>query len=154
MVRSVVFCCVWAVVSFWGLAARALDDHRVVVKIDREVPITRAKDTRRAMMSLVHSGVADDDEPSDQGHAVVAIDVGQIMPAEHFHARMAAMSEEIKAADVAEGAAIYLPGELEWRHRERALAEGIPLPEDVLISLRGLAEDSGIDPADYGVNLG
>ena len=118
------------------------------------VEILTAVLTGSAMMSQVHSWVSDDDEPSDQGHAFVAIDVGQIMPAEHFHARMAAMSEEIKAADVAEGAAIYLPGELEWRHRERALAEGIPLPEDVLISLRGLAEDSGIDPADYGINLG
>ena len=43
---------------------------------------------------------------------------------------------------------------MEWERRERALREGIEMPEDVLISLRGLAEDSGIDPADYGIHLG
>ena len=118
------------------------------------VEILTAVLTGSAMMSQVHSWVSDEDEPSNQGHAFVAFDVGQMMPAERFHGRMAAMSDEIKAADLAEGAAIYLPGELEWRHRERALVDGIPLPEDVLISLRGLAADCGVDPAHFGVDLG
>ena len=43
---------------------------------------------------------------------------------------------------------------MEWQRREQALAEGIALPEDVLTSLRGLAADSGLDPGDFGVDLG
>ena len=107
-----------------------------------------------AMMSGVHSWVADTDEPSNQGHAFIAIDVGAMMPLGEFHARMATMCKEIKGASTAKGGTIFLPGEIEWNKREQALAEGIVMPEDVLISLRGLAEDSGLDPADFNLDLG
>ena len=107
-----------------------------------------------AMMGGVHSWVADTDEPSNQGHAFVAIDVGAMMPLQEFHARMDAMCKEIKSASPAKGGTIFLPGEIEWNHREQALAEGIAMPEDVLISLRGLAEESGLDPADFNLDLG
>jgi ureidoglycolate dehydrogenase (NAD+) len=118
------------------------------------VEILTAVLTGSAMMSGVHSWVSDDPEPSDQGHAFIAIDVGEIMPAAEFHQRIGAMSEEIAAAEMAPGQRIFLPGQMEWERRERALREGIEMPEDVLISLRGLAEDSEIDPADYGIDLG
>ena len=117
------------------------------------VEILTAVLTGSAMMGQVRSWVADDPQPPDQGHAFLALDVGAMLPARHFHQRMAAMSDAIKGADPAAGAAIYLPGEMEWQHRERALVEGIPLPEDVLVSLRGLAADSGLDPANYGLDL-
>ena len=107
-----------------------------------------------AMMSGVHSWVADTDEPSNQGHAFVAIDVGAMMPLQEFHARMDAMCQEIKSASPAKGGTIFLPGEIEWNQREQALADGIAMPEDVLISLRGLAEESGLDPADFNLDLG
>ena len=85
-----------------------------------------------AMMSGVHSWVADTDEPSNQGHAFIAIDVGAMMPLDQFHARMATMCKEIKGASTAKGGTIFLPGEIEWNKREQALAEGIVMPEDVL----------------------
>ena len=107
-----------------------------------------------AMMSGVQSWVADTDEPSNQGHAFVAIDVGAMMPLEEFHARMDVMCKEIKGASPARGGTIFLPGEIEWNQREQALAEGIAMPEDVLISLRGLAEESGLDAADFNLDLG
>ena len=107
-----------------------------------------------AMMSGVQSWVADTDEPSNQGHAFLAINVGSMMPLEEFHARIATMSEEIKGASTAKGGTIFLPGEIEWNNRDKALTEGISMPEDVLISLRGLAEDSEIDPADFNLDLG
>ncbi len=118
------------------------------------VEILTAVMTGSAMMSAVHSWVSDDPEPSDQGHAFIAIDVGAIMPADEFHQRIGAMSAEIASAEMTPGQRIYLPGQMEWERRERALREGIEMPEDVLISLRGLAEDSGVDPADYGIDLG
>lgn len=39
----------------------------------------------------------------------------------------------------------YLPGEMEWERRERALAEGMDLPEDVVANLRLLAEELNLD---------
>ena len=118
------------------------------------VEILTATMSGAAMMSGVQSWVADTNEPSNQGHAFLAMNVGAMMPESEFHARMATMCSEIKEADMAPGYEIYLPGEMEWNNREKALVEGIVMPEDVLISLRGLAGDSGLNPADFGVDLG
>ena len=118
------------------------------------VEILTATLSGAAMMSGVQSWVADTDAPSNQGHAFLVINAGAMMPETEFHARMQAMCAEIKQADMAEGYDIFLPGEIEWNNRERALKEGMVMPEDVLISLRGLAEDSELDPADFNVDLG
>jgi ureidoglycolate dehydrogenase (NAD+) len=42
---------------------------------------------------------------------------------------------------------VYLPGEIEWEHREDALTNGIPLPQHVLASLHNAARDLGLDTA-------
>ena len=119
------------------------------------VEILTAVLTGSAMMSQVQSWAADLPEPSNQGHAFLAINAGAMMPADEFNGRMQHMSEELKAAPTAAGTdRIYLPGEMEWERRDKALVEGMVLPEDVLISLRGLAADSELDPADYNLNLG
>ncbi len=118
------------------------------------VEILTATLSGAAMMSGVQSWVADTDKPSSQGHAFLAINVGAMMPLEDFHARIAAMCKEIKSASPAKGGTIFLPGEMEWNKRGKALTEGIFMPEDVLISLRGLAEDSELDPADFNLDLG
>lgn len=110
--------------------------------------------TGSAMMSGVHSWVSDDPEPSNQGHTFIAIDVSAIMPAEKFYQRIGEMSAEITSAEMAPGQRIYLPGEMEWERRENALIEGIELPEDVLISLRELAVESGVEPSKYGITFG
>jgi ureidoglycolate dehydrogenase (NAD+) len=56
------------------------------------------------------------------------------------------MIREIKSAPLAKGSdRIYLPGEIELEKRAVALVEGIVLPADVVASLRGLAEDIGLD---------
>ena len=58
---------------------------------------------------------------------------------------MDALIREIKTAPKAKGSQrIYLPGEMEWERREAALAQGIPLPEHVVHSLSGLADDLGL----------
>ena len=118
------------------------------------VEILTATLSGSAMMSGVYSWVSDDEEPSNQGHAFLVINAGAMMPLEDFHARMGAMCTEIKGAETAKDGAIFLPGEMEWNNREKALIEGIALPEDVLISLRGLAADSDLDPADFNLDLG
>ena len=81
-------------------------------------------------------------QPTNHGAAFIAIDVATIMEPAKFAARVDALIDEIHAAPVAAGAQrIYVPGEMEWERRRRAIASGIPLPSDVVDSLRGLAGD-------------
>ncbi len=68
-----------------------------------------------------------------------------MLPIDEFKQRMDAMIRELRQAPKAKGAErIYVPGEMEWEKRREALAQGIPLPDDVLDSLRGLAGDLGL----------
>jgi len=83
--------------------------------------------------------------PTRHGAAFMAIDVGAMIPIDAFKARMDRMIREIRQAPKAKGSdRIYLPGEREWENRREALAGGIAMPEDVLESLRGLAQDLGM----------
>ena len=82
------------------------------------------------------------DQPTDHGAAFLAMDVGAMMPLGQFHERVARVVREIREAPKAKGCErIYLPGDMEWEKRARALAEGIELPEDVVANLRLLAQD-------------
>lgn len=84
--------------------------------------------------------------PTDHGAAFIAVDIGAMMPREEFEARMAQTIREIRKAPRAEGAErIYLPGEMEWERREKALVEGIEFPPDVVANLKLLAEEMGAD---------
>jgi LDH2 family malate/lactate/ureidoglycolate dehydrogenase len=119
------------------------------------VEILAAVLTGAATLSGVKSWVLDTAEPTDEGHAFIAIDIAQMMPLGEFRGRMDGMIREIKAAPLARGAErIYLPGEIELEKQEVALVEGIVLPPDVVASLRGLAEDVGTDPAAFDLDLG
>jgi ureidoglycolate dehydrogenase (NAD+) len=102
--------------------------------------------TGAAMLSQVSSWVVDLPDPTDEGHAFIAIDVGSIMPIQEFKGRIDWLIREIKGSPKAKGSErIYLPGEMEWERRDKALKEGMQLPEDVIASLAGLAEDVGLD---------
>ena len=84
--------------------------------------------------------------PTDHGAAFLAIDVNQMMAADHFRRRMAQAMEEIRQSPRAKGVGrIYLPGEMEWERREQALREGIDLPDDVTANLRLLADEIGLE---------
>jgi ureidoglycolate dehydrogenase (NAD+) len=83
--------------------------------------------------------------PTQHGAAFMAIDVGAMTLGDSFKHRVDKMIRDIRQAPKAKGAErIYLPGEIEWQHRRKALAGGLDLPADVLASLRGLAEDLGM----------
>jgi ureidoglycolate dehydrogenase (NAD+) len=110
------------------------------------VEILTAVLTGSAIMSGVSSWVLNTTKPSNQGFAFIAMDVGQMMPLGEFKGRMDGMIREIKAAPLAKGAErIYLPGEIELERYDAAAVEGIALPPDVVASLRGLADDVGMD---------
>jgi LDH2 family malate/lactate/ureidoglycolate dehydrogenase len=102
--------------------------------------------TGAAVTRQVVSWVLDDPAvPTGHGAAFLAIDVSALMPPETFRHRIDRMAQEIRQAPKAAGAErIYLPGEMEWEQRERALAEGVLLPPDVVESITALADDLGI----------
>jgi ureidoglycolate dehydrogenase (NAD+) len=90
--------------------------------------------------------------PTDHGAAFLALDVNAFMPREIFEQRVQRTLVEIRAAPKAKRVErIYVPGEMEWERRERALAEGIDLPEDVIASLCPLAGEMGIELEDLRV---
>ena len=110
--------------------------------------------TGAAIASQVRSWVLDTPEPTNEGHAFIAIDVAAMMPLETFQARMEGFVREIREAPKAKGAErIYLPGEMEWERREAALAQGMVMPPYVLESLRGLAADVDLDPAHFNLTF-
>jgi LDH2 family malate/lactate/ureidoglycolate dehydrogenase len=83
--------------------------------------------------------------PTGHGAAFLAINVGALMPMETFKQRVDGLAGEIHAAPKARGSdRIFLPGEIEWENRKRALAEGIVLPPDVVASIEALSEELGI----------
>jgi LDH2 family malate/lactate/ureidoglycolate dehydrogenase len=85
--------------------------------------------------------------PTHHGAAFLAFDLGAMMPADEFRARVDALVNEIHAAPTAPGVKrVRVPGEPEWDRRKTALVEGIPLPEDVRGTLRKLAADLGMEP--------
>jgi ureidoglycolate dehydrogenase (NAD+) len=84
--------------------------------------------------------------PPGLGHAFLAIDVDRIMPLDAFKDRMDKMIHEIRISPAAEGSdRVYLPGEMEWRKREAALKDGIPLPDSILAALSKLSGAVGLD---------
>lgn len=96
--------------------------------------------------SWIPGVVGDPPGPANQGQMFIAIDASSMSSADVFDARMGWLADYIHQAPKAEGAErIYLPGEIEWEKREKALAEGIVLPPDVVDSLRGLAQEAGMD---------
>ena len=65
----------------------------------------------------------------------------EFLPVADFKQRMDHLIAEIHAAPKVGDARIYAPGEIEFERREKALRDGIDLPDDVVANLRGLAED-------------
>ena len=111
--------------------------------------------TGAAITSQVKSWVLDSPEPTNEGHAFLAINIPAMLSLETFDQRMNGMIQEFHDAPKAKGSdRIYLPGEIEWERRDAALARGMLLPPYVRESLRGLAEDYKLDPSAYQLELG
>jgi len=84
-------------------------------------------------------------KPTKHGAAFLVIDGNALMPAQEFTRKVEALIDEIHAAPRAEGVdRLFVPGEMEWERRDRALREGIALPEDVASSLEKAASIAGI----------
>ncbi len=78
---------------------------------------------------------------ANEGHAFFAINVDGLTGQANFQERLKAMTDEILNAPKAEGSKIMLPGDIEHERRRKAYAEGLQLPDYVLVNLKGLARD-------------
>ncbi len=88
---------------------------------------------------------SDPSQPTQHGACFIAIDAGTMQSLDHFRAHMDQMIRDLRATPRAAGAErIYVPGEMEWERRERALREGILLPGDVARNLVALSESTGM----------
>lgn len=80
--------------------------------------------TGAGLLSQVVSWNLDLEAKNNVGHAFIAVDLAQMLPMDEFEARMEQMVQELESAPLAKNAQkIFVPGEMEWAKREKALAE-------------------------------
>ena len=83
------------------------------------------------------------DEMSE--HFFYALNIENFVPLNEFTETMDETIRTIRASKTAEGVErVYLPGEIEWLHRQKCLREGIPLHKNHLESLANLANELGV----------
>jgi len=102
--------------------------------------------TGAGMLGEVKSWILQSKDVSHLGQAFIVINVGAIIPIEHFRQRVDQIVRELRQSPKAKGSErVYVPGEIEWGKREDALKNGIPLPDQILASLHGLGKQLGLD---------
>lgn len=86
------------------------------------------------------------EKPNNVCHTFMAINPKLFLGAEAVSRRVETMGEILRNAPKAKGVErIYMPGEIEWDKHTAAEEEGFCIPADVEDSLKGLAEESGIE---------
>ncbi len=81
-----------------------------------------------------------------KGDFMLAVDPSAFGPAEEFRSRVRGFVEMVKGSRKAPGVEeILVPGEPEFRTRERRLREGIPIPDEVWAELLQAAREVGVD---------
>jgi ureidoglycolate dehydrogenase (NAD+) len=102
--------------------------------------------TGAGMLSEVKSWILQSKEVSRLGQAFIVINVGAIIPIEHFKKRVDQIIRELRQSPKAKGSdRVYVPGEIEWEKREDALKNGISLPEQIFASLHRVGKQLGLD---------
>lgn len=110
------------------------------------VELLSAVMTGAGMLSQITSWNLDMPSANNAGHAFIAIDVSQMMPAEQYNSRINQMIQEIKNGPKAKGAErIFMPGEMEWSKREKTLQSGeLQLTDAMSASLQQLSDATGV----------
>ena len=106
--------------------------------------------TGAGLLSEITSWNLDLPSRNKVGHAFIAVDISQMMEPEMFCKRMQHMVSELKNAPKAKDAEkIFVPGEMDWEKREKALASGEIEVTDVMAdNYRRLSELTGV-----GINI-
>ena len=101
--------------------------------------------TGAGILSEIASWNLDLSSTNNAGHAFIAIDVSKMIPMDVFTSRIGQMASELKNGPKAKGAdEIFLPGEMEWNKREKALSSGeLELTDAMVASLQQLSDATG-----------
>jgi len=95
--------------------------------------------------SLEVRSVHDLKNPSPVGFFLQAIDISAFCDPVLFYERVDALSEQLRAADPADGVSrIYTPGEPEWEREQERRENGIPIGPKVMESLLDLAGELNV----------
>jgi LDH2 family malate/lactate/ureidoglycolate dehydrogenase len=90
---------------------------------------------------------ADFDRGQRMGHFFGALDVAAFMPVEQFRRRIDDLIAYVKGMPLAEDAEeILVPGEPEARKAAEYRVAGIPIEQDVLATMNGVAAELGVEP--------
>ncbi|TVR54554.1 MAG: Ldh family oxidoreductase [Spirochaetaceae bacterium] len=101
--------------------------------------------TGASFLSGINRWIDPEPKPADQGQAYIAVDVDAMMAPHVFADRMKKAVAEIRSAPKAAGHdRVYLPGEMEWERRDDAVANGLLLPDYVLMNLFTVADKNGL----------
>ncbi|MGE5766791.1 MAG: Ldh family oxidoreductase, partial [Bacteroidota bacterium] len=80
------------------------------------------------------------EQPSGTGHFFLLIDPRRLLGAEAYDAAIARFRDIVRSTPPADPAQpVQLPGEREQQRRDKALAEGIELPGDLVAKIEALA---------------
>ncbi|MGE3270282.1 MAG: Ldh family oxidoreductase [Chloroflexota bacterium] len=83
---------------------------------------------------------------SGTGHFFVAIDIARFMPLNHYTARVDALVQTMKLAELIEGTAgIMMPGEREFLTEKQRRAEGIAITPELAPELEKAARLTGVE---------
>jgi LDH2 family malate/lactate/ureidoglycolate dehydrogenase len=86
------------------------------------------------------------DYPRDQGAMLIALRIDAFQPVDAFREMAAEFSRLLKTTPRAPGCEeILLPGEPEWRSKEKRGSEGIPLPQKTWDRLQETAVSLGLE---------
>jgi LDH2 family malate/lactate/ureidoglycolate dehydrogenase len=88
--------------------------------------------------------ITDVSGPSRTGHLFVAINVAKFIDPQRFSQSIDTVIRGIKALPSADGAPVYLPGEIEFNCEAKRRVEGIPLAPHVIEDLDRLGERYGV----------
>ncbi len=79
------------------------------------------------------------------GHYLQAIDISAFLPVEEFKKGMDELIADLKSQPTAPGVEeILIPGEPEWRQKQKRLREGCPIRGEDAHLLAKLGEDMGV----------
>lgn len=84
-------------------------------------------------------------EPNNVSQTAIVIDAEQFLGEGVLEERMQLMADKLHQTSLAVGVdRVYIPGEMEWARYDKAIADGLALPAEVLESLTALSEETGI----------
>jgi len=84
--------------------------------------------------------------PADVGHFFMALRIENFVDLSTFTEKMDDLIERLKGSSKAEGAErVYIHGEKEYELFDKHKREGVPLSEKVFETLKGIADDRGVE---------